>query len=203
LIVSLAQKEGHSTMNSGRGGPPNVCFYSNSCKLCAGFIKALGETPHKGDFTFVCVDGKIKELTQKYSWLKRVPTLVIRGEEDPRSGNECFNWLSEKQIMENRAAEGGGSAQEPEPWIGTEMGGALTKGFSFIGANDSNDAPVGNFSFLSGQNAVATRTASDIPGGGLGARGQQKSKKEAMFDQQYEAFLRQRNDGVAMPPSRQ
>ncbi len=180
-----------------------MCFYSNSCKLCAGFIKALGETPHKGDFTFVCVDGKIKELTQKYSWLKRVPTLVIRGEEDPRSGNECFNWLSEKQIMENRAAEGGGSAQEPEPWIGTEMGGALTKGFSFIGANDSNDAPVGNFSFLSGQNAVATRTASDIPGGGLGARGQQKSKKEAMFDQQYEAFLRQRNDGVAMPPSRQ
>ena len=80
---------------------------------------------------------------------------------------------------------------------------ALTKGFSFLGANDSNEAPLGNFEFLNGQGATGTRTASEMPNGGLGARAQQKSKKEDLFDKQMEEYMRQRNTGMVQPPMRQ
>lgn len=72
-----------------------------------------------------------------------------------------------------------------------------------MGANDTNDAPMGNFEFLGGAAAPGTRTGSDIPGGGLGARSQNKSKKEEMFDKQMEQYMAQRNSGVNMPPRRQ
>jgi hypothetical protein len=37
-----------------------------------------------------------------------------------------------------------------------------------------------------------------MPGGGLGARGQQKTKKEDLFDKQMETYMQQRASG--MPP---
>lgn len=65
---------------------------------------------------------------------------------------------------------------------------------------------MGNFEFLQGANASATRTASDMPGGGLGARGQggqQKSRKEDLFDKEMEKFLMNRNLGMPPPVMRQ
>lgn len=184
------------------GGSPNVCFYSNKCKSSEQFIKTLKETPWKGEFQFICVDGRVKELVQKYPWLERTPTLVISGEDTPRAGNEAINWIYEKKLLSE--GKGPDASGEVEPWIGDEMGGSLTKGFSFIGPEDTNDAPKGDFAFLNGQNAVSTKTASDMPGGGLGARGgQQKSSKERLFDKQYENFLRERSVGVNQPPMRQ
>jgi hypothetical protein len=77
------------------------------------------------------------------------------------------------------------------------MGGSYTKGFSFLGENDSTDAPIGNFEFLNGQSAPGTRTGSDMPGGG-GDRGgaTPKSKKVDLFDKQMESYMRDRNQGV-------
>jgi len=153
---------------------------------------------------FICVDGRIGELTQKYKWLKKTPTLIVKGEDEPRTDANVMNWLAEKQLMSRPDSGAAGVAaanSEPEPWIGGEMGGSLTKGFSFIGGEE--DAPKGDFAFLNGNNSVASKTASDMPGGGLGARAQSKSKKEELFDKQMEQFMRDRQSGMPQMPMRQ
>ncbi len=187
-------------------GPQNVCFYSNKCRLSEAFIKALQPSPFKREFQFICVDGKVAELKRRYPWLERTPTIIIRGEDEPRSGNDVMNWISEKMIMSQGKgpSPGGPGSQEPEPWVGNEMGGALTKSYSVLVGGDGQDAPMGNFEFLNGQQATGTRTASDMPGGGLGARGQpQKSKKEALFDKQMEEYMMARSQGMPQAPLRQ
>ena len=184
------------------GGPIHVCFYSNKCRWSEGFIKAIAPTPFKQQVRFICVDQQPDGTRPKLpSWLKKVPTLVVKGEDEPRTDGAVMNWLSEQRLL----SKPGGPAlsNEPEPWISGEMGGSLTKGFSFLGGNDTNDAPIGNFEFLNGQSAAGTKTASDMPGGGLGARGQHKSKKEELFDNQMEEYLKQRSSGMPQPPLRQ
>lgn len=185
-------------------GPQHVCFYSNKCRLSEAFIKMLKDTPYKREFQFICVDGKVAELKRRYQWLERTPTLVIRGEEDPRTGNECLNWVSEMNIRTQGGGPTNGSpgSQEPEPWVGNEMGGGLTKGFSFLGANDEFEAPKGDFEYLNGQGSMGTRTGSDIPGGGIGTR-VQKSSKEKLFDKQMEEYIRNRSNGMPQAPMRQ
>jgi len=184
--------------------PPNVCFYSNKCRWSEAFIKAIKGTSFVKEVQFICVDGRVGELTQKYKWLKKTPTLIVKGEDEPRTDGNVMNWLAEKQLMNrpNSGAAGVAAAMaEPEPWIGSEMGGSLTKGFSFIGGEE--DAPKGNFEFLNGNNGVASKTASDMPGGGLGARAQNKSKKEELFDKQMETYMRDRQQGMPQMPMRQ
>lgn len=184
------------------GTPQHVCFYSNKCRWSEGFIKAIAQTPFKKDVHFVCVDAKPDGTRPKYpTWLKKVPTLVVRGEDEPRTDGAVMNWLSEQMLLMKKT-DSGGSVNEPEPWVSGEMGGSFTKGFSFIGGNDSNDAPIGNFEFLNGNSASGTKTASDMPDGGLGARGQ-KSKKEELFDKQMEEYIKQRGSGMPQPPLRQ
>jgi len=186
---------------SNSGGSQHVCFYSNRCRWSEVFIKAIADTPFKHEVKFICVDpGPNGQRPTIPTWLKKVPTLVVRGESEPRTDGDVMNWLSEKKLL---SKPGTNTSLEPEPWVGNEMGGALTKGFSFLGANDSNEAPLGNFEFLNGQNSPGTRTSSDIPNGGLGARNQQRSKKEDLFDKQMEEYMRQRSSGMPQPPLRQ
>jgi hypothetical protein len=184
------------------GNNQHLCFYSNRCRWCEGFIKAISQTPYKAEFKFICVDPQPNGARPPLpKWLKKVPTLVIRGEDEPRTDSGVMNWLAERQLMDNKK---GGGPSEPEPWVGNEMGGSFTKGFSFLGANDTNEAPMGNFEFLNGQNSVGSRTGSDLPPGGLGARQQtNKSKKEQLFDNQMESYMKQRNEGMPLPPNRQ
>jgi hypothetical protein len=183
------------------GAPQHVCFYSNRCRWSEAFIKAIATTPFKGEVKFICVDINANgERPKLPTWLKKVPTLVVRGEEEPRTDSDVMNWLSEKKLMSQKGAAA--SPAEPEPWVGSEMGGSYTKGFSFIGSGDTNDAPMGNFEFLNGSSGNGTRTASDIPNGGLGARSQ-KSKKEDLFDKQMESYMRERGAGMPQAPLRQ
>jgi hypothetical protein len=189
---------------SASGEPQHVCFYSNKCRWSEGFIKAISQTPYKHEVRFICVDAKPDGSRVKLpAWLKKVPTLVVKGEDEPRTDGNVMNWLSERKLLNKSDSSTPGGITEPEPWVGGEMGGSYTKGFSFIGSSDTNDAPEGNFSFLNGQGAVATKTASDMPGGGLGARGQQKSKKEDLFDKQMESYMQQRSSGMPPPVMRQ
>lgn len=182
------------------GEPQHVCFYSNKCRWSEGFIKAISQTPYKHEVRFICVDTKPDGTRIKLpAWLKKVPTLVIKGEDEPRTDGNVMNWLSERNLMNKDPTL---QTSEPEPWVGGEMGGSYTKGFSFIATGDSNEAPEGNFSFLNGASAIASKTASDIPGGGLGARGQQKSKKEDLFDKQMESYMKQRGSGMPPPVMR-
>ena len=190
------------------GSPQHICFYSNKCRWSAAFITELKNTPFKNEFRFICVDpGQNGQRPQLPGWLKKVPTLVVRGEDEPRTDGDVMNWLAERKLLSSRgnggAGEGSASAAnaEPEPWVGNEMGGSYTKGFSFI-ADDQ--APSGNFEFLNGQNGPGTRTGSEIPNGGLGARDQPlKSKREALFDKQMEEYMRQRGTGMPGPVIRQ
>jgi hypothetical protein len=189
--------------NSGNG--KHLCFYSNRCRWSEAFIKAISQTPFKSEVQFICVDPAPNGQRPKLpGFLKKVPTLVVRGEDEPRTDSGVMNWLSERQLLSKNPGSGPGGDPEPEPWVGSEMGGAFTKGFSFLGANDTNEAPMGNFEFLNGQNAHGSRTGSDLPPGGLGARQQNsKSKKEQLFDNQMESYMRQRNEGMPLPPARQ
>lgn len=204
-------------MNS--GGPQHVCFYSKKCRWCEGFINELKNTPYFNEFKFICVDPS-PQRPPLPGWLKKVPTIVIRGEKEPRTDGDVMNWLSERRLMgsampaqpisssgnrggsDQRGSGAPPAQQEVEPWIPGEMGGAITKSFSFI---NSDESPKHNFEFLNGGGGgVGVRTASDMPGGGLGARGQQqKSKKEELFDKQMENFMRQRTAGMPPPVHRQ
>ena len=185
------------------GTPQHVCFYSNKCRWSAAFLAELAKTPYKEHFKFICVDPS-NNRPPLPTWLKKVPTIVIRGEKEPRTDGEVMNWLAEMKLM-TKSGSGSGSgpsqaAVDPEPWMASEMGGNLTKSFSFI---NSDEAPVHNFEFLNGNSGAGVRTASDMPGGGLGARGQEKSKKEELFDKQMENYMKQRTAGVPPPAMRQ
>ena len=188
---------------SAPGRPQHVCFYSNSCRWSKAFLEALKQTDFVQEFSFVCIDGKIKEMVQRYPFLKKTPTLVIRGEDEPRTDGQVMNYISERKLLATPQGGQGqaGGPQEPEPWVGSEMGGSYTKSFSFVNDNENELQLKGNFDFLNGGNSVATRTASDMPGGGLGARAQ-KSKKEDLFDKQMEQYMQQRAQGMPPPVMR-
>lgn len=193
-------------MNSGtQQGKHAVCYYSNRCQWSERFMKLLAQTAFRDEVHFICVDPNAQGVRPKLpTFLKIVPTLVVRGEDRPRTGEEVVNWVSEQQMLRSKPRQGGGggasgpaaaSELEPEPWISGEMGGSYTKSFSFL--NGENEAPLGDFAFLNGQQAVSTKTASDMPGGGLGARGQdKKSEKAQLFDKQMESFMRNRDSGM-------
>jgi hypothetical protein len=176
----------------------HICFYSNGCKWSTAFIQSLKSTPFWNEFTFICVDVK-PDGTRTHPlprWLKKVPTLVIKGENEPRTDNEVMNWLAEKRLLAEKGSAGGASAGEPEPWVGNEMGGSLTKGFSFLGAGDTNDAPQGDFSFLNGATAVSAKMGDD-------GRGKHQTKKEAEFDKKMESYLADRQRGMPQMQMRQ
>lgn len=179
-------------------GQKHVCFYSNRCRWSKAFLEQLKQTPFLNEVQFVCVDpGPDGSRPKLPGWLKQVPTLVVRGEDEPRTNGDVMNWLAERKLLEGKPVQ-----DELQPWTPGEMGGSFTKSYSLI-QGDSQDAPEGNFSYLHGANAMATRTASDMPGGGLGARGQDKSKKEKLFDSQMEQYMKDRAAGMPPPVMRQ
>lgn len=191
------------------GNPQHICYYSNKCEWSKGFLKELAKTPYKNEFAFLCVDPGPNRPPLP-GWLKKVPTLVIRGEPEPLTDGEVFNWLSIRRLQDSggtaasssRPGGGGGGPGEDsmlEPYMWNEMGGSLTKGFSFV--DNSTDAPQGNFEFLNGGAAPGTRTGSDIPDG-RGQQEQQKSRKAALFDKQMETYMRSRDDGMPPPVAR-
>lgn len=178
----------------------NVCFYSKRCKWSEAFIKEITPTPFLKQVRFICVDAQPDGNRPKLpTWLKQVPTLVVKGEDEPRVGGDVMNWLSERKLLTNNT--GLAAPAEPEPYTSGEMGGQFTKSYTLLGAEES--APVGNFAFLNGANAIASKTASEMPGGGLGARGQGKTKKESLFDKQMETYMKERGNGMPPPVMRQ
>ncbi len=189
------------------GNIQHICYYSNKCKWSEAFIKQLKPTPYFNEFAFICVDPS-PNRPQLPSWLKKVPTIVVKGEPEPLTDGEVMNWLSVRKLRDSGggttgpSATGGGS-MEPEAFTWGEMGGSFTKSFSFVDdTHGLGDAPKGNFEFLHGAGAQGTRTGSDMPN--LGERAQpQKSRKEQLFDKQMEKYMMSRNEGMPPPPQRQ
>jgi hypothetical protein len=135
--------------------PPHTCFYSNKCEWSEAFLKELSKTPYKGEFQFVCIDTTPR--SQIPDWIKQVPTLVIRGDEEPiKVNSEVMNWLYTRKLKDTSRAPAsvintmgsgsgavsssgnrGGSGQqqmqsqvdEPEAWNMSEMGGKLSDSY--------------------------------------------------------------------------
>jgi hypothetical protein len=184
-------------MNSTDMAQKNICFYSNKCEWSKAFIKEIAGTPLKGTFTYICIDkdqnGRRPNLPE---WLKKVPTLVIKGDPEPiKTDAEVMNWLyTEKMKISGPGGSGGGgpvASLEPEAWMNNEMSSGLKDAYSFID-DKSGGFLSRSFDLLSGP---GTRTGSEIPGGG-GGSSEQKTKKEQLFDSQMEAYMKSRESGM-------
>lgn len=199
-----------------RPAPIHICFYSQRCQWSKAFIEELSRTPYHNDFRFVCVDPGPNRPALP-SWLKQTPTLVIRGEDTPRTDGEVMNWLS-LQLIRNGPAKAGTStgvgaggepsqvSSEPEPYLDTEMGGSYGDQYSFISADTSAQGTGGltmkhNFSYLNGQEAVSTREVSNFQTSNSSS--QRRSKKEELLDQQMEQYMKSRDQGMPQRIARQ
>ena len=198
-------------MNRGQPQPIHICFYSNRCEWSKAFITELSQTPYKGEFRFVCVD-PAPNRPQLPSWLKQCPTLVIQGEPEPRTNSEVMNWLYERKMKDGGGSQkqgGRGAApagpMEPEPYLDSEMGGSFGDSYSFLGDDTSAQGNGGlrgghNFTYLNGQDSMSTREASNFQTTSVD---QKRSKKEQLFDQQYEQMMKAREAGMPKPMMRQ
>jgi hypothetical protein len=206
-------------MNRGTAAPIHICFYSNRCEWSKAFIEEISKTNYHKEFRFICVDPS-PNRPQLPSWLKSVPTLVISGEPEPRTNSEVMNWLYEKKMMDGGARQGGGGGRGaggggggggggeppgPEPYMDMEMGGGFGDSYSFIGDDTTAQGDGGlraahNFTYLNGQDSVGTREASNFQ---TTSNDQRRSKKEQIFDQQYEQMMKARDAGMPRPVMRQ
>jgi len=195
--------------------PIHVCFYSNQCKWSKAFITELAPTPYKGDFKFVCVD-PTPNRPPLPTWLKKVPTLVISGEPNPRTDSDVLNWLYEKKMKEdgsrsNKASGGGmilGSTPqgpaEPEPF---GLGGAdlFSDPYTFLDQDTTAQGNGGlqgsekNFSFLAGSSSQGSREGSNMNTIEVVGKA---SKKEQMFDNQMKSYMSSRDAGIPQKVNR-
>jgi hypothetical protein len=195
--------------------PIHICFYSNRCDWSKAFITELSQTPYRGEFRFICADPS-PTRPQLPSWLKKVPTLVISGEPEPRVDADVFNWLKERQLRDGGGRSSGGGAgaggagsgpSEPEPLV-SEMGSAFGDSYSMIDTDTSAQgnggaSGVGNFygfSFLQGNTSVGTKEGSTFQ---MTDSSGKRSKKEELLDKQMEAYMSQRDSGIPKRIARQ
>ena len=194
--------------------PIHICFYSNRCPWSKAFIEELSRTPWKREFNYICVDpGQNRPSLPK--WLEKTPTLVIKGEKEPRTDAEVMNWLYERRMKENTVSstQPQSGSQDPadatdiEAWnrseLGAGLGNAAGSFYSFLNddttTKGSGASMPGSFSFLNGQSATGQRGAETYPGGG---GGEKKTKREQMFDQQMEEYMKHRDNGMPKGPPR-
>lgn len=188
--------------------PIHICFYSNRCEWSKAFITELAQSPYKNEFRFICADPSPTRQSLP-SWLKKVPTLVINGEPEPRTDNEVLNWLYERKMKDgNKSNTSGGitaaNSTEPEPYMDVEMGGGYGDSYSFINADTSTTGNGGmsishNFEFLGGGSSVGTKEGSAFTTTDMSGK---RSKKEEMLDKQMESYMKSRDSGVPKGPSR-
>lgn len=135
---------------SGSSLPKNLCFFSARCRHSQNFLEALKETPFAKEFRFISVDPQPNgQRPQLPSYVKAVPTLMIDGEDKPRTDAQVMNWLSERRLRAGGSL-GSGSSGSGSGSSGSVQGndGLLAfsdemaingdEGYAFIG----EDAPV-------------------------------------------------------------
>lgn len=129
--------------------PKNLCFFSARCRHSQNFLEALKETPFAKEFRFISVDPQPNgQRPQLPSYVKAVPTLMIEGEDKPRTDAQVMNWLSERRLRaggtlgggSSGSSSGGASAAGNDGLLAfsDEMAISGDEGYAFIG----EDAPV-------------------------------------------------------------
>ena len=193
--------------------PIHICFYSNKCTWCKAFITEVAQTPYKGDFKYVCVDPS-PTRPQLPTWLKKVPTLVISGEPNPRTDSEVMNWLYERKLKEGGGAKSGGmilnakpaGPAEPEPFgLMGSSNDLFSDPYTFLDQDTMAQGNGGlqgaekNFSFLNGSSSFGTKDGSSM---NTIEKVGQMSKKEQMFDNQMKNYMQSRDTGLPKGPNR-
>jgi hypothetical protein len=188
----------------------NICFYSNKCQWSKAFITELAKTPWKSQFRFICVDPG-PDRPQLPGWLKKVPTIVVAGEGDPRTDSDVMNWLYEKRMKEgqqNGAPTAAAGSAEPEAFSMMENV-SFAKGFGYSGVDvDTSSQGTGGtsipgaFAFLDGGQVNGQSLGKDMGPTAHAPSSQRRSKKEEMFDKQMEAYQRDREQGMPKGPGR-
>lgn len=175
----------------------HVCFYSSKCSWSKAFLSELANTPFKNDFKLISVDPPLSVNLPK--WLKKVPTLVIEGETEPRTDGEVMNWLYEMKMQNDTTSQK--SNDEVESWNPAEHS-SFSKGaiYSFNNVDQSvqgngGSAIPGTFSFLNGNSGQGDKASNDF-NPGRSEQGRNKSKKEELFDKQMEEYQRSRDMGM-------
>ena len=179
----------------------HICFYSNRCEWSKAFIQELSQMPYKGEFRFVCVDPSPTRQPLP-SWFKKVPTLVISGEPNPRTDSDVMNWLYERK-MKDGVGSGGtkqGMQEGPQPLV-SDAGNAFGDSYSMINMDTSAQGnggteEIGNFygfSMLNTPSAVGTKEGSSFQTTNMSGK---RSKKEEMLDEQLENYMKNRDSGI-------
>jgi len=144
------------------------------------------------------------------SFLKKVPTLVISGESNPRTDAEVMNWLYERKLKEgsNKSTmiTSSGQAQGPsDPQPFGLMGNTYNDPYTFL---DQDTMAQGNgglqgsengFSFLNGSAAHGSKEGGSM--NTIEVVGKM-SKKEQMFDNQMKNYMSSRDAGLPKGPNR-
>jgi hypothetical protein len=177
----------------------HACFYSTKCPWSKAFLSELANTPFKNEFKLVCVDPPLSTTLPK--WLKKVPTIVIQGETEPRVDGDVMNWLYEEKMKQGEVSNNNNVSNEVESWNSAEHS-SFSKGaiysFNNIDASvqgNGGSAIPGAFSFLNGNSGMGDKSANDF-NPGRSEQGRNKSKKEEMFDKQMEEYQRSREVGM-------
>jgi len=191
--------------------PPHVCYYSNKCEWSEAFLKELSSTPYKGEFNYVCIDTTPRN--QLPTWLKQVPTLMIKNDKEPiKMNGDVMNWLYERKMSDTSRSPTATSAalsSEPEAWNISEMGGKLSESYGNLidgsGASVENSGSKNfDFGFLNGNAATGDRTTQNIGNSGVKQEpSRSKSKKEELMDRQMEAYQKSREIGLPQVRPRQ
>lgn len=162
-------------------------------------------------FRFICADPSPSRPPLP-GWLKKVPTIVVAGEGEPRTDSDVMNWLYEKKMKDGGAKQQGhqgpvaGGSTEPDAWSMMEQG-SFTKGFSYSGLDadtstqgDGGSTMPGAFSFLSGGAATGDKSQNNFINAVNTTN--RRSKKEELFDKQMEAYQQERESGLPRAPAR-
>lgn len=192
-----------------QGQPSNICFYSNKCDWSEAFLKELSKTPYKSEFQFVCVDNTPR--SQLPDWLKQVPTLMVKNDQEPiKTNSDVLNWLYERKMKDiSREPQSNtmvSQMDEPEAWNISEMGGKLSESYGTLvngsgAAVENSSSKNFDFGFLNGNAAPGIRTTQSMGDSNMKQEpGRQKSKKEELFNRELEAF--QKNRDVGLPQKR-
>jgi hypothetical protein len=70
-------------------GNENILFYSKKCKFCSQIINLISDIDSLEKYKFICIDNE----RNKYPYIQRVPTLIIKQIKQPLIGINAFNWI--------------------------------------------------------------------------------------------------------------
>jgi hypothetical protein len=209
----------------------HLCFYSARCRFCEAFLNELARSPYSREFKFVCVDAKPGVSRPPLPpYVKAVPTLMIVGEDEPRTDSGVMNWLSERRLLERddavakRTGIGGGS-DGPLTCSADMFGSCGDEGFAFINEVSGDQKPgqtVRMAANMASINDIHRSQFADAPvpaamrmqgaasgyqnggggGGGGGPHQDRTSKKVKAFDDALAAYQQSRTMDTPQGPRR-